>query len=338
MFATLIVDLPARHTGGDLVLSPTHSGERERISWDFYDTSSTCILAWYTDVVHEVKPVTGGYRLVLSYNLIHTAPDTSSPSYQPPVPVTDADKISRLRQVLERWDEGKYPTSWDGDDDEGDRSPPFFAYVLDHNYSANDLATGALCLKGADDHKVGLLAPLAKEFNIRLALANLEHKMEGPADDYDNYQEEQSLRQWQRRRHREEISDEDEDDEDEDEDEERGEYTGYVGMITGEWRDRFYALSNFHSFEGASLISDSGNDDQSDSPKSDGNYRRYDHWGRNTPKRKKQKLGCVELKRGHGVVIPDGAFEEVKPDDEEYTKGYMGNVSAVPVVSVENAN
>lgn len=27
--------------------------------------------AWYADVSHEVKPVTSGYRLVLTYNLIH---------------------------------------------------------------------------------------------------------------------------------------------------------------------------------------------------------------------------------------------------------------------------
>lgn len=147
MFATLVVDLPAPHTGGDIVVSPTHSGNRERISWDFEDAYKTRILAWYTDVVHEVKPVTRGYRLALSYNLIHTKPDTTIRTYRTPVPVTGGDKSSRLREILEVWDQGKYPGSgWDAVEDTK-FSPPFFACVLDHNYSANDLAIGTLCLK-----------------------------------------------------------------------------------------------------------------------------------------------------------------------------------------------
>ena len=55
MFATLIVDLPAPHTGGDVVVS--HCGQYKRISPSCWETTDTRVLAWYTDVMHEVEPI-----------------------------------------------------------------------------------------------------------------------------------------------------------------------------------------------------------------------------------------------------------------------------------------
>lgn len=64
MFATIIVILPSMYTGGEVHVS--HSSSYEVFDFAAQSLLSTVALAWYTDVFHEVKPVTSGYRLALS--------------------------------------------------------------------------------------------------------------------------------------------------------------------------------------------------------------------------------------------------------------------------------
>jgi hypothetical protein len=56
MFGTLVICLPSPHTGGGVVLR--HAGQEKT-----YKTSEAqpSILCWYSDVHHEVLPVTSGY-------------------------------------------------------------------------------------------------------------------------------------------------------------------------------------------------------------------------------------------------------------------------------------
>jgi hypothetical protein len=74
MFGSLVICLPTEFTGGQLIIrspdlstSVTHdwgSTSNERSS------SSVCRLAWaamYSE--HEIKPVTTGHRVTLTYNL-----------------------------------------------------------------------------------------------------------------------------------------------------------------------------------------------------------------------------------------------------------------------------
>ena len=73
MFGSLVVVLPTRHEGGQLVL---RQGKKE---WtvDFTDKFATatepsvCFVAFFSDTEHEVLPVTSGYRVTLTYNLHH---------------------------------------------------------------------------------------------------------------------------------------------------------------------------------------------------------------------------------------------------------------------------
>jgi len=65
MVATLVVTLPSAHTGGELIVH--HLGEQttyralpDRLS----------LVAFYADCRHEVRPVTSGYRITLTYNLL----------------------------------------------------------------------------------------------------------------------------------------------------------------------------------------------------------------------------------------------------------------------------
>ena len=69
MFGTLVVSLPSKHEGGDVVAS--HKGESRTFSSSPGSDFGFSYAAWYSDITHEVKPVTSGYRIVLTYNLIH---------------------------------------------------------------------------------------------------------------------------------------------------------------------------------------------------------------------------------------------------------------------------
>jgi len=82
MFATLIISLPSKHKGGELMIR--FDGQEEVI--DFAPSASSYKIpfaAFYADCEHEVKPVTSGYRVNLVYNLVQTGSSTTlkSPSF-----------------------------------------------------------------------------------------------------------------------------------------------------------------------------------------------------------------------------------------------------------------
>ena len=69
MFGTLIIGLPTKHTGGELIVK--FDGRAETI--DFSEPSRQYQIpyaAFYADCDHEIKPVTSGYRICLTYNLV----------------------------------------------------------------------------------------------------------------------------------------------------------------------------------------------------------------------------------------------------------------------------
>ena len=68
MFATLVVQLPAKHDEGKLVVR--HRGKE--IDFDFSEGSGEYFFAaaFYADCEHELFPVKGGMRLALLYNLV----------------------------------------------------------------------------------------------------------------------------------------------------------------------------------------------------------------------------------------------------------------------------
>ncbi|KAF8908584.1 hypothetical protein CPB84DRAFT_1744211 [Gymnopilus junonius] len=140
-------------------------------TFDFAPNSllSTALLAWYTDVKHEVTEVTSGYRLALSYNFIH---DSSGNSPLPGLPQMD-EPLASLRRILRKWMEGKY-----------DNVPNLMAYLLDYQYSTANLRVGWKALKGVDAHRVAFLRTVAGELGFKVGLASLEHNVVGEADDY----------------------------------------------------------------------------------------------------------------------------------------------------------
>jgi len=69
MFGTLVISLPSTYTGGELVVR----FEDEEAVADYTASSNNYDIgyaAFYADCDHEVKPVTSGYRIRLTYNLV----------------------------------------------------------------------------------------------------------------------------------------------------------------------------------------------------------------------------------------------------------------------------
>ena len=69
MFGSLVVCLPSKFTGGALVTR--HQGRQ--VTFDWSSSTATQWAAFYSDVEHEVLPVTSGHRITLTYNLYHTS-------------------------------------------------------------------------------------------------------------------------------------------------------------------------------------------------------------------------------------------------------------------------
>ncbi|KZT35176.1 hypothetical protein SISSUDRAFT_1064684 [Sistotremastrum suecicum HHB10207 ss-3] len=161
MFGTFVIVLPILFEGGQLHLS--HSGQTKIFESSINSEFSTSILAWYTDVRHEVKPITSGYRLALSYNLI-------TPTGIPRLRLSDSSAVVlAVRGVLDSWRQNVY------------RGPSRLAYVLSHKYSSFGIGSGVL--KGSDVQIVDVLRSLADECGFRVYLAKAELYVKGTEDE-----------------------------------------------------------------------------------------------------------------------------------------------------------
>ena len=76
MFGRLVVCLPTQFTGGELIVR--HHKQEIKYDWSS-DTSSTLHwAAFFSDIEHEVLPVSEGYRVTLIYNLSHHSETSDS--------------------------------------------------------------------------------------------------------------------------------------------------------------------------------------------------------------------------------------------------------------------
>lgn len=162
MFASIIVVLPSQFSGGAAHLS--HSGLSTVYDCSASSLLETTVMSWYTDVTHEIKPITSGYRLALSYNLVHTTQSLR------PALSANADLVEELRRVLSLWER-----------EDGGNTPEKIVYLLTHTYSQSGLKASAL--KGVDAHKVAMMDTLAKDMGFGLGLASVECHMSGEAQD-----------------------------------------------------------------------------------------------------------------------------------------------------------
>jgi predicted 2-oxoglutarate/Fe(II)-dependent dioxygenase YbiX len=185
MFATLIIILPSLYTGGALLVR--HRDREVRLELSCPEPSQVTFAAFYADCVHEVLPITAGYRLALVYNLRRQGRGQIP---QPPDYDTEQAQVTAL---LRQWSAGK-----DAPDDD---SPEKLLYPLEHAYTPAELAFEAL--KGADAAAATVLvaATSAADCDLYLALVSIE---ESGSAEYSGYYGSRR-RRW---------SDDDEDEED----------------------------------------------------------------------------------------------------------------------------
>ena len=158
MFATLIVVLPSIYTGGALLVR--HRDRAARLELSCPESSQVAFAAFYADCVHEVLPLTSGYRLALVYNLRR-----QGRGQLPEPPNYDTEQV-RVTALLRQWSAGK--------DAPEDDSPEKLLYPLEHAYTPAELAFDAL--KGADAAVADVLvaAASAAACDLHLALVSIQ--------------------------------------------------------------------------------------------------------------------------------------------------------------------
>ncbi len=143
MVGTLVVTLPSASRGGELVIEHGRRSNTYRPS-----AKLLTFVAFYSDCRHEVRPLTSGHRIVLTYNLRMTA-TTAAAGTDPTVTAAVA------RALTEYFD-----------------SQNRLVYLLDHEYTKRGLA-GSL-LKGVDAARVSVLRDAAQSIDCELLLASTE--------------------------------------------------------------------------------------------------------------------------------------------------------------------
>jgi hypothetical protein len=145
MVGSLVVGLPSTFKGG--ALEVRHSGETATYRGSKKNLS---FVAFYSDCRHQVKPVTSGYRVVLTYNLLLRG-DTARSEVDP-----DPELVGSLARCLD-----EHFASSGG--------PNRLVYLLDHEYTRRGLDWSRL--KGADARRVPLLDAAAERAGCDIVLA-----------------------------------------------------------------------------------------------------------------------------------------------------------------------
>ena len=127
-------------------------------------------------MVHEIKPVTAGYRLVITYNLVRTG-------YRGPTSgnVVISERI-RLKSILEEWHEretAKRPTL------------KKLVYVMDHKYTEANLRLERL--KGRDLLIGQYLSKAFEETGFNMFFGSMKLTISNVGEDYDEEEQEEVL-------------------------------------------------------------------------------------------------------------------------------------------------
>jgi predicted 2-oxoglutarate/Fe(II)-dependent dioxygenase YbiX len=182
MFATLVLALPSQSTGGELIVR--HKEREVRLDLASDEFSEITYAAFYADCVHEVLPVTQGYRATLVYNLIRKGKGDV------PKPPGYDGETTQAALLLSQWAHGK--ASPDPD------TPVKVIYPLEHAYSPAELDFAKL--KGVDAAVAGVLKTAAEQAECDLHLALISIEESGSAEHTGSY-----------RRRRSRYSDDDDD-------------------------------------------------------------------------------------------------------------------------------
>ena len=163
-FATLVIQLPSRCTGGTLSMQHGKDTKMARFGQDESSSSYKAhYAAFYADVEHCFEPVTSGYHLSLTYSLCWKSPDITIPRLF----TTSAD---RLAPVLTSW--SSVPGRYDGP----------IGIVLEHEYTDSYFSKGMnKVLKGRDLEVIKAIQShnkhLPSDTKLAIVIANVQRNM-----------------------------------------------------------------------------------------------------------------------------------------------------------------
>ncbi|MQA92498.1 MAG: hypothetical protein GEU90_20120 [Gemmatimonas sp.] len=157
MFATLVVVLPSSHRGGELVVR--HAGREVILDLSSDEVSEVSFAAFYADCEHEVRPVTGGNRICLVYNLIQQRRGGKD-DRRLTAPLYETEAVRAAEMLEGAFNEGGGPRK--------------LAWLLEHQYSPAELSFAGL--KGEDAARAGVLLHAADQARCaaHLALVHIE--------------------------------------------------------------------------------------------------------------------------------------------------------------------
>jgi hypothetical protein len=194
MIGTLVVTLPSSFRGGEMTVE--QHGEVMAFRGSRADLQ---LVAFYADCRHEVRPVTSGTRVVLTYNLLTKGiATTMSPHVEPRM-------LDALSAALQHHFDTPLAGRFGGEAAPPDR----FVYLLDHEYTARGLHWDLL--KGADAARATALRTAAERLDCEVFLAQ--------ADVHETWNCESEPAEWhpyRRRSYRDSWDDFDDDYDDED--------------------------------------------------------------------------------------------------------------------------
>ncbi len=182
MVATLVIILPSAHKGGALYID--HAGEKKSIQTSRAALDKLTCVAFYADCHHEVKPLTEGYRVALTYNLVLKNAEDAYLSVNADAEVNTL--VSALDQYFTDCDaeaierKQKYPNSG------LTPKPPKWVYLLDHQYTQKSLNRSHL--KNGDRIRVSSIEQAAATLNLDMFMALAEvQEMWQAESDYEEY-------------------------------------------------------------------------------------------------------------------------------------------------------
>lgn len=160
MVATMIVVLPSKFNGGELLVE--HEGRKHRFTFDTARQESKAeFVVFFADCQHEVKKVTSGVRLCLAFNLL------LRPEIKFNKKKTDQKSDAQLLRTVEDWIRHR------------PELPIVFA--LEHQYTSGGLSPSLL--KGADSQLFEQLTAVAEDADCKLHFGQVSRHLCQHADD-----------------------------------------------------------------------------------------------------------------------------------------------------------
>lgn len=171
MLATLVVLLPSEFSGGELVID--QHGDQKTFRAPPDANKKLTFIAFYSDCHHEVKMVTDGYRVALTYNLIFKTSSKTLPRHK-------NEKLEKELNTYFSQSSTEKVRAYET------KHPRWLVYLLDHQYTQKSLNWQGL--RGADRQRAADLLGCAENLGLvaHLALADI-HEVWSAEDNWSDH-------------------------------------------------------------------------------------------------------------------------------------------------------